>query len=313
MNWVDRIGRRLKLRDMHILLAVAEWGSIARAAERLAISQPVVSKAITELEHAVGVRLLDRSRLGAEPTQYGRALLRHGLAAFDELRQGVKAIESLTDPTAGEVQIGATEAMVAGLLPVVIDRLYRRHPRLTVNITQAPTGAALYHGLRERTVDFTIGRLLSPTVEQNLSTEILFEDPPCVVAGARSPWIKRRKVQLAELMEEPWVLPRPDTPARALIDNAFRTSGLETPQRVAACNSMQMFNALLATGNFLTMLPHSVLHFSGRDFWGKRLAIKLVSQPGPVGIVTLQNRTLSPVTHLLIKAVREVANTMPRG
>jgi DNA-binding transcriptional LysR family regulator len=83
------------------------------------------------------VRLLDRNRLGAEPTPYGQALLRHGLAAFDELRQGVKEIESLADPTAGEVQIGATEAMVAGLLPVVIDRLYRRYPRLSVNITQA--------------------------------------------------------------------------------------------------------------------------------------------------------------------------------
>jgi DNA-binding transcriptional LysR family regulator len=309
MDWVERIGRRLKLRDVNILLAVVEAGSMARAAERLAISQPVVSKTIANLERILGVRLLDRSRLGAEPTPYGRALLRHGLAAFDELRQGVKEIEGLADPTAGEVQVGATEAMAAGLLPVVIDGLYSRYPRVTVSITQAPTGTTLYQGLRERTVDLILGRLLNP-LEPDLNTEILFDDPQCVVAGKQSPWVKRRQIGLAELIQEPWVLPLSGTPARALFDNAFRAGGLEIPQRVAACNSMQMYNALLATGNFLTMLPRSVLHFGGKQFPIKILPVKLMTQPGPVGITTLQNRTLNPVADLFIGAVREIATSM---
>src|SRR5690242_13477441 len=88
MQWKDRIGRRLKLQDMHILLAAVESGSMAKAAEHLAISQPVVSRAIASLEHTLGVRLLDRSRSGIEPTLYGRALLTHGLAAFNELKRG---------------------------------------------------------------------------------------------------------------------------------------------------------------------------------------------------------------------------------
>src|SRR6185503_19737357 len=147
------------------------------------------------------------------------------------------------------------------------------YPGLSVNITQASTGAALYRGLRERTVDFVVGRLLGPTPEQELSTEILFDEPQCVVAGTRSPWSNRRKIGLAELIKEPWVLPRPDTPARALFDNAFRASGLDTPKRVAACNSMQMYNALLATGNFLTMLPRSVLRFGSKQFSIKVLPV----------------------------------------
>ena len=99
MQREDRIGRRLKLRDVNVLLAVVQCGSMARAAERLAVSQPpVVSKAIADLEHTLGVRLLDRSRQGVEPTSYGQALLKRGLAAFDELRQGVKDIEFLADP-----------------------------------------------------------------------------------------------------------------------------------------------------------------------------------------------------------------------
>jgi hypothetical protein len=94
MQWKDRIGRRLKLQDMHILLAAVEAGSMAKAAEHLAISQPVVSRSIASLEHTLGVRLLDRSRSGIVPTLYGRALLTHGLAAFNELKRGVNAIES---------------------------------------------------------------------------------------------------------------------------------------------------------------------------------------------------------------------------
>ena len=106
MQLSDRIGRRMKLQDLHVLMTVVQAGSMARAAERLNTVQPAVSRSIAELEHALGVRLLDRHRHGVEPTECGRALLDCGVAVFDDLRQGVKRIEFLTDPTAGQVRIG---------------------------------------------------------------------------------------------------------------------------------------------------------------------------------------------------------------
>src|SRR5262245_65250029 len=102
MQWHERIGRRLKLRDLHILLAVAKHGSMAKAAAELAISQPAVSKAIADMEHAVGLRLLDRTRQGTEVTTYGRALSNHGPVLFDELKQATPELELLADPTLGE-------------------------------------------------------------------------------------------------------------------------------------------------------------------------------------------------------------------
>jgi DNA-binding transcriptional LysR family regulator len=101
MDWTERIGSRIKLRDLHILLAVAEWGSMAEAAKRLAISQPVVSKAIADLERSIGVRLFDRTARGVEPTVFGRALLNRGIAVFDELRQSVQDVRFLRDSTSG--------------------------------------------------------------------------------------------------------------------------------------------------------------------------------------------------------------------
>src|SRR5262249_11985366 len=142
----------------------------------LAVSQPVVSKTISDLEHILGVRLLDRSPQGVSPTPFGRALLNRGVAAFDELRQGIKEIESLSDPTVGEVRIGATTPLTEGLLPVVMTRLWRKHPRLTIHLTQGDA-VAMLQILRERSVDFIVGRTPNLTAERDISSEILFEEP----------------------------------------------------------------------------------------------------------------------------------------
>ena len=114
MQWDERIGRRLKLRDLHILMSVAQCGTMGKAAAQLAISQPAVSKAISEMEHTLKVRLLDRTAHGVEPTLYGRSLLKWGNAVFDDLRQSIKEIEHLSDPTVGELRIGCTEPMAGG-------------------------------------------------------------------------------------------------------------------------------------------------------------------------------------------------------
>src|SRR5215468_11886178 len=130
MQLSDRIGRRMKLQDLHVLVTVMQAGSMGKAAQSLNISQPAVSRSIAELEHALGVRLLDRHRKGIEATEYGRALLDCGVAVFDDLRQGVKTIEFLADPTTGQLRIGNTLVSDPSFIAAVIDRLSRRYPRM---------------------------------------------------------------------------------------------------------------------------------------------------------------------------------------
>src|SRR5262245_54099234 len=113
----DRIARRMKLHDLHVLMAVVQAGSMNKAAAILNTTQPAVSKSIAELERTVGVRLLDRNAQGVEPTACGRPLLDGGTAVFDDLRQAVKNIEFLTDPTAGEVRIGCNPFLATGFVP----------------------------------------------------------------------------------------------------------------------------------------------------------------------------------------------------
>jgi molybdenum-dependent DNA-binding transcriptional regulator ModE len=141
MQMSDRIGRRMKLHDLHVLMAVVQAGSMSAAAKLLNTTQPAVSRSIADLEHAVGVRLLDRSRQGAEPTEYGRALLDGGVAMFDDLRQAVKNIELLADPTVGDVRVGAHDPVIMGLLPAALDRLHRKHRGVSVDVVQVPASA----------------------------------------------------------------------------------------------------------------------------------------------------------------------------
>src|SRR5215470_8884305 len=138
MQLSDRIGRRVKLQDLHILMTVVQVGSMGRAAERLNTGQPNISRSIADLEHAFGVRLLDRGPHGVEPTVYGRALLKRGNVAFDELKQSVMDIESLADPTRGELRIGCSEAFAAALLPSIVHPFSERYPRVVLHVNDGP-------------------------------------------------------------------------------------------------------------------------------------------------------------------------------
>ena len=312
MDLSDRIARRMKLQHLHVLMTVVQAGSMGKAAQRLNTVQPAVSRSIAELEHALGVRLLDRRRQGVEPTEYGRALLDCGTAVFDDLRQGMKNIEFLTDPTAGEVRIGCNPLLGATFVCAVIDRLSQRYPRFAFSVVTARV-EALYRELRDRNVDLLIARRLGPIVDDRLEFEFLFEDSAFVAAGAHNPWVRRRRIALAELVNESWVLPPPEIGTGSLVMEAFRASGLGNPRTTVAAESPQVRMSLLATGRFLTIFADSVLRFPTRPPGLKVLPVELPIPHVPVGIVVLKNRALSPSARLFIDHARKLAKPLARG
>jgi DNA-binding transcriptional LysR family regulator len=309
MPWTDRIGRRLNLRDLHILLAVAKSGSMGKAATELAISQPSVSKAIAGVEHAMGLRLLDRGTHGVEPTIYGRALLKCGVAVFDELRQGVKELEFLADPTSGELRFGCTETMAAGFASAVSDRLTRQHPRVVLRLIPGDSVTLVNRELRQRTIDFAIGPIFGLRLDEDVGADILFNDQFVVMAGAESKWVHRRKLRLADLIDEPWVLPPTDSVPGIIIVQMFQAAGLELPGAQMISFSLPLHYHLLSTGRFLTMLPLSMLRF-GKHLPLKLLPVDVPRNPYPTAIITLKNRTLSPLAQLFIACARETAKPL---
>ncbi len=311
MQLSDRLGRRMKLQDLHVLMTVVQAGSMGKAAQLLNTSQPNISRSIVELEHAFGVRLLDRHRHGVKPTEFGQALLRRSLAAFDELREGVKDIEFLSDPTAGKVRLGSIIYIAGSFVSTVIDRLSLRYPRMEFDLLAADT-ETLHRELNERNIDLLIAQRFGSLSDDELQFEPLYNERYVVLAGANNPWARRRKIELAELVDESWTLSSPETVIGAVAKEAFRASGLNYPRVTVVTFPREVRMNLLATGRFLTISPTSVLKLPTKRPEFKVLPVELPIAPVPIGIITLKNRSPNPVAQLFIEQARDVAKSLAR-
>lgn len=306
MTWTDRIGRRIKLSDLHVFLTVAQTGSMARAATQLSVSNPVVSRAVAQLEHALGVRLMDRSPKGIELTEFGRALALRSHGAFDELRQGVKDIEGLQDPTVGDVRIGTTPTLAASFVSAVLIRLNRKYPRIRAQVIPGEAEPQIQL-LEERHLDLLIHRRIEDVAAAKLDFEELFQSPYVIAAGSHNPLTRRRNVQLSALVDQPWVLPPLDRRFGGFLAAAFKAHDLPYPSALIITTALEMRANLLRTGRYLTMVPEFWLRFPDRHPYIKKIAVDLPRTGTPVGILSLNGRSCGAAGRQLSSVAREVA------
>jgi DNA-binding transcriptional LysR family regulator len=281
-----------------------------KAARHLAVSQPVVSKTIAGLEDLLGVRLFDRSPQGVEPTPYGRALLKRSITIFDDLRTGVDEIKFMADPSSGELRIGSTEPLLAGLGLAVMERLWWQYPRVDFRVVEADSATLLNRDLPERRIELALVPLLRASAGEDLETTILFHDHLRVVVGAKSRFAHRRRVTLAELVGEPWCLA--SSSVGSLMADAFRASGLEMPRIAVTTTTAHLLSQLLESGRFVGHFGDGLLHFYADRFALEKLPIELPIPPFGVAIIVVKNRTISPVAQLFIDCAQEVARPLAK-
>ena len=303
MSWDDRVGRRLRLKDLHTLQVVADAGSMAGASRQLALSQPAISKAIADMEHVVGARLLDRSAHGVELTGSGRLLMARSRIIFDELREGIKDIESASDPTRGEVRIGTTEP-ITGFVAEVIGKLSQSYPRITYQVSVSDT-TTLVRDLRERALDIVITRWTADAVADDLAAEVLLKAPLAVLADRRHPLLKRKKLSLADTMGEAWTLSPPDSFLGRVVVDVFRRRKLSLPPAIVTTLSVHMRLNLLASGRYLTMLPARMVRQRANHAWLRALDIDLPESSGPIASITVKKRSIGGALKLFQQACRD--------
>lgn len=308
-DWDDRIGRRLKLRDLHVLTEVVRCGSMAKAAVQLAMSQPAVSEAISGLERAVGIRLLDRHAQGVGPTIYAEVLIRRARAVFDELRQGVREIEFLSNPTVGEVRIACPEFVAAGFLPFAIGTFIEKYPRVSFQVAHQDTTSLQNQELQDRAVDIVLRRLPIEFQDDDLIIENLFDDPHWIIAGAKSSWARRRNISLEQLCDEPWILP-PSPMILDLLNAGLQSRGLRLSNISVTSASLLLRSELLATGRFISMMQASIL-VKNAKIWGlKRLDVDFDLRSPPISLMMLKKRSPSPVVQRFVEHVRAIASAI---
>jgi len=308
LDWDRQIGRRLRLRDLHVFLIVAEQGSMAKAAAELGVTVSTVSEVISDLEHRIGVRLLDRGPKGVERTKCGEVLLKRTLVIFDELKQSIKDIEHLTDPTTGDVRVACPLAIAFTPMPELLERFIEKYPRVTVHFDEVTAaGTHEFRELRERKYDLVLDRGLHQSdTPTDLKVQVLFNDQLVIAAGARNKWAhSRQKIDLSELIDEPWIMQSPHTWNYRTLAEACRRRRLPMPAPGLVTLSMSAITHFLAGGRFISAMPRSVAHLKGLHV----LPVDLPGEPWPVNVITLQNRSLSAAAGAFIEHAREFTRT----
>ena len=308
VDWDKHIGKRLTLRDLHVFFTVVETGSLAKAGAQLNVSQPAVSQIISGLEQALGLKLFDRSPQGVIPTRYSEALLARGRAAFDELKQGMRELEYLSDPTTGQVKFGCPEGL-APILPPIVDTFAERHPKILLDIHEEEW-VTFAGKLRNRKLDFVLQRLhgyprSNDFAFEDLDVETLFEDELVIAVGKASRFGRRRKVDLADLLEDPWILANPPSWNYAVLEEACRSRSLRLPNIVLSTFSTHIRASMVSMGSYVTTFPRSNARAYAKRFELKILQVELPQPPWPTAILTLKGRTMAPAVHLFLDHVRK--------
>lgn len=297
---------RLRLRQLRLLVSIAEHGSIMAAASALHMTQPAATKTIRDLERDLGLELFHRSSRGVTPTVYGETLLGHARHVLAELRQAGEVLQALQTGDQGRVAIGAALSVTPELLPLSLARVKAERPGLSIKVVES-TNDRLIPMLENGDLDMVVGRLPVGQEAQGLTCDVLFKEPIRVVARRDHPLSRRRKLTLADLAELDWILPLSGTSLREQVETAFRAAGLTLASNAVESVSVMTNHGLLCASDMIAVMPAQLAQSFQRQGQLKILAIELDWDLGPVGIVQRRRSAVSAGARALVDGLREVA------
>jgi DNA-binding transcriptional LysR family regulator len=303
---VDRAITRLKLRQLRLLVAVGQYGSIQSAARELKVSQPAATKLIQDLELDFEVKLFDRTNRGVVPTVYGEALIRHGKLILAQVSNAAQDLDNLTEGNSGRVVVGALLAAAPDLLPIAIETVLDTRPEVAIKVVEG-TNDALMPALFSGEIDMIVGRLPAYRARAELVQEKLFDDRVLVVVGKQHPLAGTASVSFAQLQKYGWILPPLETTLRRQVDQYFVSKNQYIPPSVLESVSYLTNRALLQSRDLIGLMPEHVVSV---DIENDQLAVVDWQAPfgrGPVGVSYRGADSLSPASAEFLEALRQAA------
>ncbi|CAD5110016.1 LysR family transcriptional regulator [Zestomonas carbonaria] len=304
------IHSRLRLRQLRLMLALEELGSLRRAADEIGMTQPAATKMLHEAEDLLGVELFERLPRGMRATPFGETLIYYARMIFAELSGMREELVALESGNLGRVTVGAIPALASGLLTRTIATLKQSHPRLSMSI-QVDTSDVLVQALQQDQLDVVLGRIPSGARADDLQFDSLGEEVLCVVAGAHNPLAKAKKLTWPELQNMTWVLQQHPSPMRAIINQTFHNARLDIPSSIVETTSIMTLLSLLQQTDMIGVTPLSVVN----DYPGRHLLAVLPVQIGPrlppYGLITRRHRVHSSAMQTFMAAVRAEQLKLP--
>ncbi|EBZ5929250.1 LysR family transcriptional regulator [Salmonella enterica subsp. enterica serovar Weslaco] len=295
--------QRIRLRHLHTFVAVAQQGTLGRAAETLNLSQPALSKTLNELEQLTGTRLFERGRLGAQLTVPGEQFLTHAVKVLDALNTAGQALNRKEDASADVVRVGALPTAALGILPAAIGRFHQQQKSTSLQVATM-NNTMLLAGLKSGEIDLGIGRMSDPELMDGLNYELLFLESLKLVVRPGHPLLQET-ITLSRVMEWPVVVSPKGTVPRQNAEALLQSQGCKMPAGCIETLSASLSRQLTVDYDYVWFVPSGAVKEDLRQATLVSLPVPTQSAGEPIGILTRVDIPLSTGAQMLIAAIRK--------
>ncbi|MDH2433578.1 pca operon transcription factor PcaQ [Pokkaliibacter sp. MBI-7] len=302
---MSALDNRIKFRHLQCFLEVARQGSVGKAAQVLALTQPAVSKKLAELEDMLGVQLFERSKKGVSLTAFGEVFLRHAGASVAALREGV---DSILQARRGDtlLRIGALPTVSARIMPDTVRKFKASGADATVSVQTGPN-ALLLEQLRLGELDVVVGRLAAPEQMTGLSFSHLYSERVALVTRPGHPLQQDHITRLDRIQDFTVLLPSDDSIIRSTVDKLLITHGIgHLPDRIETI-STEFGRDYVRHSDAIWIISHGVVAKDIEEGILIELDMDTRDTMGPVGITTRTDLQASASLEMLIDCIRQVA------
>jgi DNA-binding transcriptional LysR family regulator len=300
---------RLKIRQLLLLVALAEEGNIRRAAKTLNMTQPAASKLLKDLEDALGVSLFDRLPRGMRVNWYGDTMIRHARAALSTICQAHNELQAAKIGQFGQVHIGAITAPGLVMVPQAIDGLISTHPHLQISVQIEPSNLLVERLVRGK-LDIVVGRLAPDSHSAALRYESVGEE--LIVAAARidHPLLSRGGLSISDLMTCRWILPPAGSALRHRFDLMVQELNLAAPLNSIETSSLLLSTKMLQQSDMVTLMAAEVAHYYANHSLLSVLPVTLSCQMESFGLITSRERALSLAAKTVLSHLKQSASAI---
>ena len=295
--------QRIRLRHLHTFVAVAQQGTLGRAAETLNLSQPALSKTLNELEQLTGTRLFERGRLGAQLTLVGEQFLTHAVKVLDALNTAGQALNRKEGLNNDVVRIGALPTAALGILPTVIGQFHKQQKDITLQVATM-NNTMLLAGLKSGEIDIGIGRMSDPELMSGLNYELLFLESLKLVVRPGHPLLQET-VTLSRVMEWPVVVSPNGTIPRQNAETLLQSQGCKIPAGCIETLSASLSRQLTVDYDYIWFVPSGAVKDDLRRGLLTALPVPTQGAGEPIGILTRVDATFSSGAQTLLSAIRK--------
>ncbi|CAL8476116.1 LysR family transcriptional regulator [Caballeronia sp. S22] len=304
----DSIAARLRLKQLRLLIALDDHGSLHRAADEMALTQPGATKSLREIEATLGATLFTRSAQGIQPNELGRCVIRYARLIHMDVAHLREEMAGILQGTGGRLAIGAITGAVSGVLVDALARLRERQPALTVEVVE-DTSARLLALLDQGRLDVAICRASVARQPDQYHYVELRDEPLAIVAGVEHALVDAPRVELSELASSRWIVYPAIMPIRSVYEREFKEAGLPLPVHpIETASTITTVLLLQRDPTLVAMMPLDMASFLAEHGLARRLAIAVRSRTEPYGVVTRKGVPLPAPARLIIEELTREKN-----